>query len=188
MSLIIATGNLFDQEADIYVNTANCVGVMGKGIAKSISERWPSVEKDFRRLCGRGLNCEGVPDERYSGRRDDPLPPCLNREPPCPCKIHKIRPGHFLFSKTGEDKPKWILHLPTKRKWNNPSSLVDVEAGIMNMRDRLAQRSDHLTIAMPAPGCANGGLSWRDVLPLVQFYLDDVSLRHHTIISLEPRS
>jgi O-acetyl-ADP-ribose deacetylase (regulator of RNase III) len=36
---------------NILVNTVNCVGVMGKGIAKEVKERWPKACTNYQNKC-----------------------------------------------------------------------------------------------------------------------------------------
>ena len=45
------TGNLLDAEVDALVNTVNCVGVMGKGIALQFRQAWPENYEEYRRAC-----------------------------------------------------------------------------------------------------------------------------------------
>ncbi|TNF23861.1 MAG: hypothetical protein EP329_26385 [Deltaproteobacteria bacterium] len=47
------TGNLFDSPAEALVNTVNCVGVMGKGIAYQFKRAYPGMYEEYRRQCGR---------------------------------------------------------------------------------------------------------------------------------------
>ncbi len=47
----IKTGDLFESNAQTLVNTVNCVGVMGKGVALGFKERFPEMYKDYVRLC-----------------------------------------------------------------------------------------------------------------------------------------
>jgi len=47
-------GNMFDAPADIRVNTVNCVGVMGAGVALAFKQRYPGMFKDYRRDCKHG--------------------------------------------------------------------------------------------------------------------------------------
>lgn len=49
-----ASGNCFDRAADVRVNTVNCVGVMGKGIALEFKKRYPAMFADYARACRRG--------------------------------------------------------------------------------------------------------------------------------------
>jgi O-acetyl-ADP-ribose deacetylase (regulator of RNase III) len=44
-------GNLLEDPADALVNTVNCVGVMGKGIALMFRERFPKNTETYRRAC-----------------------------------------------------------------------------------------------------------------------------------------
>jgi len=48
-----AQGDLLDAEVDALVNTVNCVGVMGKGIALQFRQAWPENYEDYRRACQR---------------------------------------------------------------------------------------------------------------------------------------
>jgi hypothetical protein len=44
-------GDLFASQAQTLVNTVNCVGVMGKGVALEFKKRWPAMFEDYRRRC-----------------------------------------------------------------------------------------------------------------------------------------
>jgi len=44
-------GNLFDTDAEAIVNTVNCVGVMGKGIALHVKKRYPNVFQEYKIMC-----------------------------------------------------------------------------------------------------------------------------------------
>jgi O-acetyl-ADP-ribose deacetylase (regulator of RNase III) len=48
------TGNLFASEADALVNTVNCVGFMGKGVALEFRRRFPEMFKEYKQVCERG--------------------------------------------------------------------------------------------------------------------------------------
>jgi O-acetyl-ADP-ribose deacetylase (regulator of RNase III) len=47
-------GDLLTAEVDALVNTVNCVGVMGKGIALQVKRRYPGVFAEYERACKRG--------------------------------------------------------------------------------------------------------------------------------------
>lgn len=51
MSLTFKTGDMFQESAEAIVNTVNCVGVMGKGVALEFKHRWPENFKAYKRLC-----------------------------------------------------------------------------------------------------------------------------------------
>ncbi|MCJ2184414.1 macro domain-containing protein [Novosphingobium sp. 1949] len=47
-------GDMFEASADIRVNTVNCVGVMGAGVAKAFKQRYPEMFKDYQSACKDG--------------------------------------------------------------------------------------------------------------------------------------
>lgn len=49
MSYILTKGNLLDSTADVLVNTTNCVGVMGKGLAFMFKKRYPDLELWYKK-------------------------------------------------------------------------------------------------------------------------------------------
>jgi O-acetyl-ADP-ribose deacetylase (regulator of RNase III) len=44
-------GDFFDFDADIRINTVNCVGVMGAGVALLFKNKFPDMFKDYYRAC-----------------------------------------------------------------------------------------------------------------------------------------
>lgn len=53
-------GDVLDAAVDAVVNTVNCVGVMGVGLAKQVKARWPHVYTDYRAFCQGGHLRPGV--------------------------------------------------------------------------------------------------------------------------------
>lgn len=53
-------GDIFDAPADIRVNTVNCVGVMGAGVALAFKQRYPEMFKDYQRDCKDGRVKPGI--------------------------------------------------------------------------------------------------------------------------------
>ncbi len=53
-------GSVFYSEANCLVNTVNCVGVMGRGIALEFKERYPKMYAHYRSICQRGLLRPGM--------------------------------------------------------------------------------------------------------------------------------
>ena len=49
-----ATGNLLEFKTDALVNTVNCVGIMGKGIALQFKKKFPENFKQYERACNSG--------------------------------------------------------------------------------------------------------------------------------------
>lgn len=50
----IVRGNLFQSNCEALVNTVNCVGVMGKGIALEFKKRFPQMYRAYHKACWRG--------------------------------------------------------------------------------------------------------------------------------------
>jgi O-acetyl-ADP-ribose deacetylase (regulator of RNase III) len=55
MSFVERQGNLFASDAQALVNTVNCVGVMGKGVALEFRRRFPEMFEVYRRVCAANL-------------------------------------------------------------------------------------------------------------------------------------
>ena len=47
----VIKGDIFNSDAPVLVNTVNCVGVMGKGLALSMKNRYPAMFREYRRAC-----------------------------------------------------------------------------------------------------------------------------------------
>ena len=54
MSINVLIGNLFESKAQTLVNTVNCVGIMGKGIAQEFKKRYPEMFMDYKERCTKG--------------------------------------------------------------------------------------------------------------------------------------
>lgn len=59
--MIIKIGNLFESTAKTLVNTVNCVGVMGKGVALEFKRRYPDMFHDYLQRCNNHEIMPGVP-------------------------------------------------------------------------------------------------------------------------------
>jgi O-acetyl-ADP-ribose deacetylase (regulator of RNase III) len=47
-------GDMFETPADIRVNTVNCVGVMGTGVALAFKTKYPGMFRDYKKACKAG--------------------------------------------------------------------------------------------------------------------------------------
>jgi O-acetyl-ADP-ribose deacetylase (regulator of RNase III)/uncharacterized protein YwgA len=54
-------GDLFQSEAQTLVATVNCVGIMGKGLAKEFKQRYPKMFKEYAKACKKGELRRGKP-------------------------------------------------------------------------------------------------------------------------------
>ncbi len=57
----VKIGNIFDSKLQTKVNTINCVGVMGKGIALEFKNQYPAMYKEYVKLCSAGMVEPGKP-------------------------------------------------------------------------------------------------------------------------------
>ena len=100
MSLRFKTGDMFAEPVDALVNTVNCVGVMGKGVALEFKRRWPANFKSYKAACdAKALN---------------------------PGTMLVFDTGRLFPS----DGPRYLVNFPTKAHWRSPSKLVYVEQGL----------------------------------------------------------
>ena len=174
-----ASGDLFDTDAEAIVNSVNCVGAMGKGIALGVRDRWPVIYRAYRGDCGMGLSCDGGRDARIGPTRDHVAPACC--APGSGCRIHRVAPGRLIARRTGTPGIAWVIDMPTKRHWYGSSLFGDVVAGIEALPAVLAAHGIR-SIALPPPGCGNGGLDWAGrVRPVVERVLGgiDADVRVH---------
>jgi O-acetyl-ADP-ribose deacetylase (regulator of RNase III) len=60
---------IFESNADAIVNTVNCVGVMGKGLALEFKERYPDMYRDYMEKCNKGEIKLGIISEFYTNNK-----------------------------------------------------------------------------------------------------------------------
>jgi hypothetical protein len=70
-------------------------------------------------------------------------------------------------------QPRVIINFPTKKHWRSQSVLADIKSGLDDLRRVIGERQIE-SIAVPALGCGNGGLNWRDVRALIVSALGDL--------------
>lgn len=59
--MIVKIGNIFESKCTTIVNTINCVGVMGKGIALEFKKKYPDMFMEYVLKCDRGEVKPGIP-------------------------------------------------------------------------------------------------------------------------------
>jgi len=57
----ILIGNILDSKAHVLINTVNCIGIMGKGIALEFKKRFSEMFKDYELKCKKGEVILGRP-------------------------------------------------------------------------------------------------------------------------------
>ncbi|MAP95465.1 MAG: Appr-1-p processing protein [Ponticaulis sp.] len=109
MPIFFKSGNMFDEPVEALVNTVNCVGVMGKGVALEFKNRWPDNFRAYKKLCdAKQLN----PGQMF------------------------VYDTHELFFTTG---PRYLVNFPTKAHWRSKSKLSYIEDGLENLVDVLRE-------------------------------------------------
>lgn len=127
-------GNMLNEKHDAIINTVNTMGVMGKGVALAIKNRYPEVYELYRECC-------------------------LRKE---------VQIGKVLAIRASDGT--WVLNIPTKKHWTNPSKYEWVRDGIIDL-NHIIRKLELKNIGMPFPGCGNGKLLKYDVRPLLYQYL-----------------
>ncbi len=82
------------------------------------------------------------------------------------CKAEEVVVGQIFAHRTGMLQPRFILNVPTKRHWRQPSRLDDVRAGVRALFDTV-RTLEISSVAIPPLGCGAGGLDWAQVRPLI---------------------
>ena len=70
--IVYGDGDLLKADTDALVNTVNCVGVMGKGIALQFKRRYPDVFRAYEKACKRGEVTIGKMFVVETGQLDGP--------------------------------------------------------------------------------------------------------------------
>lgn len=93
----IIKGNIFNSTAQTIVNTVNCVGVMGKGIALVFKLRYPNMFEQYKAYCTQNLITIGKL-WLYKGEPEKPW--VLN----FPTKTHWKLPSEYSYIELGLQK------------------------------------------------------------------------------------
>lgn len=100
MTIQTKKGDMFAEPVDALVNTVNCVGVMGKGVALEFKNRWPANFRAYKSLCdAKGLK----PGEMF------------------------VFDTKELFASEG---PRYLVNFPTKSHWRSKSKMEYIEDGL----------------------------------------------------------
>lgn len=107
MNITFKNGDMFSEKVDAIVNTVNCVGVMGKGVALEFKNRWPENYKEYKAVCAR------------KGLRPGKL------------LIHE-NPGLL-----NDSEPRFLVNFPTKDNWRSKSKISYVSDGLDALIDEI---------------------------------------------------
>lgn len=100
MGITFKSGDMFSDSAEALINTVNCVGVMGKGVALEFKKRWPDNYKAYKKICA---------DKKLE-----------------PGKLFVFDNSSLLDTSS----PKYLINFPTKMHWKSKSKISYVEDGL----------------------------------------------------------
>lgn len=109
MTIRTKKGDMFSEPVEALVNTVNCVGVMGKGVALEFKNRWPANFRAYKDLCdAKALK----PGQMF------------------------IFDTKELFASEG---PRYLINFPTKAHWRSKSKMEYIENGLDALADVIRQ-------------------------------------------------
>lgn len=119
--------------------------------------------------------------ERYPEMYEDYRIACLNDE-------HTVDLPHlYRYEHHGD----WILNLATKDLVRNDSTIENIKAGLRWVV-RHYRKEGIESMALPALGCGLGGLQWKEVKPIMVYYLGKIEIPieiyepHKLKVTIEP--
>ena len=155
---LIDGGDIFFSELQTLTVTVNLKGVMGKGLALRAREQFPDVYVQYEKAC-------------RSKKITSARPYIYKREVSVTDELMDLKPRNMSI----ENPMKWFLLFATKRDWRTKSRIEDIDAGLKWL-EKNCEKEGILSLAMAALGCANGGLNWTDVAPLMCKSLDRIGI------------
>lgn len=145
------TGDILRSRAAAVVCPVNTGGVMGAGLALAMKREYRGLEGSYESACRRGELMIGTV-HTFARRWDDAGE-----------QIHQ---------------PRYVICVPTKENWRQPSRLNHVYKGLRALRAELEFL--HLpSCAVPALGCDLGALDWPKVRELAIATLTSPSVEIH---------
>lgn len=90
-------GDFFEYEADFRVNTVNCVGVMGAGVALSFKKKYPDMFKEYSKVCKKGEISPSNPHVWTNGDMFNKGVTIIN----LPTKKHWRNPSEYEYIQDG---------------------------------------------------------------------------------------
>ena len=104
------TGDILSSDTEAIINTVNCKGVMGAGLALQFKKKYPQNYQSYKKACKKNTVKIG---QMY---------------------VYEISD---IF---GRDKnPRWIINFPTKDDWKNKSEINYIRTGLSDLRKVINQ-------------------------------------------------
>lgn len=151
------SGDFFEFDADIMINTVNCVGVMGAGVAFAFKKRFPEMFDDYVEKCRSGIIRPGSPSVWVQKDMISKEVEIIN----FPTKEHWKNPSEYHYVDEGlrwlydylENKPGSVVTLPALGcghgglDWGRVRSLIS---------DRLQGSPAHIYVFEPGDSVKAG--------------------------------
>src|SRR4051794_35950799 len=90
------------------------------------------------------------------------------------CERGEVRPGRMFVFETDQLRPGWIINFPTKKHWRGKSRMEYIETGMDSLVEEIRERGIR-SIAIPPLGSGLGGLDWKQVRPIIERRLSEVT-------------
>ena len=156
---------MFLSDLQTFTISVNTVGVMGKGLASRAKYQFPDVYVRYQQLCRQKKIKMGVP---YLVKREENYEKTLMEE---------------TSSAVTENGARWLLLFPTKNHWREKSPYEGIERGLQWLVQNYKNQGIQ-SLALPALGCGLGGLSWKDIGPLMCKYLHQMEIKSSIYLPL----
>lgn len=159
MALVYKVGNIFDSNCQTLVNTVNCQGVMGKGLALQFKQRFPIMYQAYVGQCKYGSSLKNSGDLWLFTYEELSQLTLWDTD-------GKLNTGR---------QPK-VLCFATKEHWKNKSQYNWIIRGLQEFCRRYKEWGI-TSVAFPKLGCTNGGLSWNTVRQIMEDVLNGLDIR-----------
>lgn len=104
--IVLKRGSLFSSSAEFLTCTVNCVGVMGKGIAKDFKNYYPLAFRKYKMLCDNKKVIPGHPLFFFKSELHPTYPNMIM----FPTKDHWMNPSKIEWVENGLDRLLELCH------------------------------------------------------------------------------
>lgn len=155
--LKFTSGNMFETPADIRINTVNCKGAMGAGVALAFKKKYPVMFREYKALCSKK---ELRPGNLHLWENQDVLEPLTIVNFPTkddwkqPSEYSYIEDGLKALRKELISKPNSRVTLPALGcghgglDWSKVKSMIETELGDLNTEIFIFEPSDSQSIGL----------------------------------------
>ena len=164
----LSKGDMFFSSMQTFTISVNLKGIMGKGLASRTKYQFPDAYVRYQDDCKSKKLKIGNPTLFKRGTRieeelaDDPS---------------KLEPSKI-------NGARWFLFFPTKRDWRDDSRFEDIELSMQWLVENYKKQGIQ-SIALPALGCGLGNLHWKDIGPMMCYYLNKMTITSCIYLPME---